>query len=443
MKKRILALIMALCMLLLASCGKKKQADGDTDSLGNETSNDTEQLSNRVVTEYKGIYEERYDFIFDDICTIADTFTVDRMSEISVSDDIERMKITPDYDFSETLPAIYRYITDLSLTRDEVENYYNLAFESLANDHVPTAEQYDALFSGDADKVMKACVHETALYKDGHVYSLSMLLEGTANGVSDKEIKQVCDRAAAYYGDEFFTSPLLTDTMAEKLASLGYETISDAEKNKKTLCSVHGDEYHTYPEALIGLVGKAEFEKWKSEAASKSGDADCGHGEENIYSLIHSLGVTKDDFITLYNTDVGMIGDYPIDLLFDGTAADADSYYRASTAETRAEIGSRKTLADLKQYIIDTKGLGDFYENVMECSLAELLLVCDYTDADFEDYNRFLDEAEYSYDIDFAALLASKSEITRMIGSHSAHFVDCYVTGKPMFETPYESQLAD
>lgn len=444
MKLRILAFLLAVVTVLslaLVSCGKKKDTDdSDTDTEGIET--ETEAPIYREVTSYYGMYDEKYDFIFEDICIIADTFTANRTEVLSASDAADAAKFTPGSDLSLKQPKIYRYIKDLSLTREEVEAYYNTALEFHANQTVPTKAQYDALFSGDDAKAMEACVHETALYKDGHVYSVSDLLLGKAEGVSDAEIKETCNRALAYYGEEFTKSPLLTDDMASRLEELGFKTVSDAEKNKKTLCSVHGDEYHTYPEALIKLVGESKFNEWKKEAEKTGTGDECSHGDENIYNLIHALNVKKDDFIELYNTDKSMIGDYPIDLLFDGSADEVDAYYRASTAAVRAKAGARKTFVEMKEYIVKSKGLGDFIDNVMEFSLPEILLVTDFTAEDFADYKRFCDEKEYSYDIDFYDILARSDEFVRMMRKHTVYFIDCSCVGEPAFETPYEAQSA-
>lgn len=433
MKKIILILLCAALLLTLLSCG---DSGADTDT-GADTGIDAVETEPpvRVIDEIYGMFDEQYDFIYEDICLVPGTFASgsdfyslldERLSEYPVSDVTKH---------SERTPAI-RYLKDkLSLSEEDIKNYYLAAVEAGAYATAPSDNVIKILAGNNTAAVMDTCAHPSALAKDGRVFTLRTLLTAdlTEYGVTDDDIKATVKRAKEYYGDSILKEENLTDEMKAKLTSLGFETVKE---KVGTLCGVHSDEYHTIPEALLASVDSAAFESWKKSASASSDD--CKEGV-NIVSFVTEFSVSKDDFIEIYNAACGTLGDYNADVIYGG---EADAYYRAKHTELEADIAADRAMAALKAKISEDKGMSDFVTDVNEFSLAEILLMIDNDPAYFATLGELTADLP---DFSFEKIYSDSEKLINMIGKRTVYYIDRYVSGRHIFNTPYEAHatLAD
>lgn len=430
MKKIILALLCAALLFTLISCGDDKTpsaVDTDTDVNAVET-----EPPIRVIDQIYGMFDEQYDFIYEDICLIPGTFTSDssfyslldeRTSEYPVSD-VEK--------YSSRTPTIRYLVEKMGLSEEDVKNYYSAAAEAGAYESAP-ADNIIALIAGNnTAAAMDACAHPSALSKGGRVFTLRALLSNDLSeyGVTDDDIKATVKRAKEYYGNALLREENLTDEMKEKLTALGFEVIKE---KVGSLCSVHSDEYHTIPEALLRTVDGAAFEAWKKSSSSSADD--CTEGV-NIVSFVKEFSISKENFIEIYNAEGGTLGNYNADVIYGD---EADAYYREKHAALEADIAADRAIAALKAKISEDKGMSDFITNVHEFSLAEIVLMLDNDSAYFATLSNLTADLP---DLSFEKIYSESSKLLNMIGKRSVYYIDRYVSGRHTFEAPYEAHQA-
>ena len=435
MKNLLFALFCALlCFSLVACSGKENKAGADTDISSDSIKDSeivTEPLPDRVVTSIYGMLDEQYDFIYEDICMIPETFT----SSAPIYSMVDEHNSSYDFENTESLitrtPAIYYLASKLNVSADDLKAYYSACFEMGITDIMPSDEVIGAIAGGDASAAMKACAHPSALCKDGKIYTLRMLLSGSVAGVSDDEIKATVERAKQYYGVSLFKSEQLTDDMKDKLSSLGFEVVKE---NAGSLCSLHSDEYHTIPAELENLVDAAELKAWKEQSVPE-GDCTIGY---NIVSFVSNFAISKDDLVEIYNAAGGTLGHYNINVIY-GDAEAASVYYSEKHAGVKADIEADRAMALLKEKVANDLGMTDFVTNVHEFSLAELLLMTNRNDEYLATLSEYMDSLIALPEFDLVTIYDKADDILRLIRGHSAYYVDRNTSGRRSFETPFEA----
>ncbi|MBR3967882.1 MAG: hypothetical protein IKJ91_12505 [Clostridia bacterium] len=429
MKKIIFALLsLILCLTLIACGGKANENADNTGNVTNDSAVVTEKLPERNITEIYGIFNEQYDFIYEDICLVPGTFT----QQNPVYSMIEKYEESFDRgsieSISSRLPAICHLAKELSLTDVDLNEYYTACFEMGIIDIMPSNEIMKTIVSGDAVAIASACAHPSALAKEGKVYTLRQLLEVEISGISDDEIRATVESAKNYYGSELLKSEFLSERMKEKLSALGYEIVKD---KVGTLCTVHADEYHTIPSELEALVDSAKLSEWKANAE----DTECGGGA-NIADFVKAFDISKEKFIEIYNSLNGTLGHYNIDEIY-GDAPDA--YYSEKHPTFIAEVEADRAMAALKAKVAEDKGMTDFVTNVHEFSLAELLIMVDKDDAYIAELEEFMSTLVGLRGFSIGEIYDRKDEFTRMLSKRTPYAIDRMVSGRAVFENAYDA----
>lgn len=425
MKKILFILLCAILSLSLIACGEKANENGDSVS---DTEAVTEKLPERNITEIFGMFDEQYDFIYEDICLVTGTFTQNNPIYSLIEEYENSIDRTSFEARAARLPVISHLAKELSLTETDLNEYYTACFEMGITDIMPTSEAMKAIVSGDASAVAATCVHPSALAKDGKAYTLRQLLEFDIAGVSDDEIKATVERAKDYYGPALLKSELLTEKMKEKLSSLGYEIVKE---KVGTLCAFHADEYHTIPEKLEALVDAEALENWKND----DGGPECGGGV-TIADFVKAFDISKEKFIEIYNAENGTLGHYNIDAIY-GDAPDA--YYSEKHPQYVAEVEADRAMAALKAKVAEDKGMADFVTNVNEFSLAELLIMIDKDSAYIAELEAFMDTLAALPDFSIEDIYSRKDEYTRMLTKRTPYALDRMVSGRMIFENAYDA----
>lgn len=428
MKKILFILLCAIISLSLIACGEKANENGESnDTAESGTEAVTEKLPERNITEIFGMFNEQYDFIYEDICLVTGTFTQNNPIYSLVEKYENSIDRTSFEAMAARLPVISHLAKELSLTEIDLHEYYTACFEMGITDIMPTSEAMKAIVSGDAAAIVAACVHPSALAKDGKAYTLRQLLEFDIPDVSDDEIKATVERAKDYYGSALLKSEFLSEAMKEKLSSLGYEIVKD---KVGTLCAVHADEYHTIPEKLEALVDTEALKSWKSE-----GSSECGFGA-NIADFVKKFEISKEQFIEIYNAENGTLGHYNIDAIY-GDAP--DTYYSEKHSEIVLDIEADRAMALLKAKVAEDKGMTDFVTNVHEFSLAELLIMVDKDSAYIAELEAFMDTLTALPDLSIEDIYTRKDEYTRMLAKRTPYAIDRMVSGRSIFENAYDA----
>lgn len=430
MKKLLIILFCLILSLSVISCGN--EAGGQQDNVnpdgGTDTALETEASSGRKVTSIYGMFDEQYDFIYEDICLVPGTFT----QKNPVYSIIEKYDSSLDRSsvdaLSKRLPAIIVLSKELSLTEVDLNEYFTACFETGITDIMPSSEVMKAIVSEDEAKAAELCVHPSALAKDGKVYTLRMLLEGKAEGVSDKEIKATVDKAKAYYGAELLKSDRLSDTMREKLSELGYEVIK---ASAGTLCTIHSDEYHSIPSQLEAMVDADALKSWKENLKAD----ECG-AKGNIADFVRQLNVSKESFIELYNSLGGTLGHYNIDAIY---GENAEEYYSQKHTDYVKCVEADRAMAGLKEKVAKDTGMDDFVTNVHEFSLAEILLMINRDEAYIKELGEYMQTVVSMPEIDIASIYDNGTEYINLISKRSPYYIDCQASGRIAFPTPYDA----
>lgn len=133
------------------------------------------------------------------------------------------------------------------------------------------------------------------------------------------EISTSADYTESDTGSVFYDVPNPSDSM---IISAETETKVEPMIN----CAhteVFRDSYHEIPSLLIDEVGADEYYAW---ANSVTRDDSCA---VNIYNFVHHFGISQAMFaMYLSQSDIAYYCDYPIDILYECSAEEADKYYR-------------------------------------------------------------------------------------------------------------------
>ena len=435
--KKILSLFLCAVIIFtaVACSGKKNPAETGTGVPTGTTAPITESEPSRPIKDVYGMFDEQYDYIYEDIGLVPETFTVGKPIYSLIDEHNAAYDRNDAASLSGRTPTIYYLATSLSLTAADLTTYFTTCFNSGIIDLMPSEEVINALAGGDSAAAMAACIHPAALCKDGKVFTLRMLLEGqgASYGVTDEDIKTTVESARKYYGAALLKSDLLTDSMKAKLSELGFEVVRE---NVGSICTLHSDEYHTIPAALSDLVDASEFKTWKSQSAKGSGGCNIS---TDIVSFVKDFSIAKEDFINIYNAALGTLGNYNIDIIYSEDEGAAETYYCEKHPSVTADIEADKAMAKLKEKIASDKEMDDFVTNVHEFSLAEILLMTSRDDTYLASLEEYMDSLVALPEIDLAGIYENSDELTRMIIGRSVYFIDRFVSGRKTFEAPYEA----
>lgn len=433
MKKIIFALICALICMALIACSSNNEgtaADSSADTAAESTEAVSEDLPDRNITSIYGMFDEQYDFIYEDICLVPGTFTQNHPVYSLIDTHNASYDLTSVESASSRTPAIFYLAKELSLTEVDLNEYYTACLEMGITDIMPTSEDMKAIASGDETAAMAACVHPSALAAGNKVYTLRMLLENDFEGVSDDMVKSTVESAKKYYGPSLLKSDLITDRMRERLAELGFEVVIES---VGTLCTVHADEYHTIPAALEALVDADELKAWKEQPSA--GGTDCAVSA-NISKFVKDFNISQETFVEIYNAENGTLGHYNIDVIYGDDAA---AYYSEKHPAYTAAVEADRAMAQLKAKVAEDKEMTDFVTNIHEFSLAEILLMTDKDNAYIAELGEYMDSLIALPEIDINAIYENKDTLMRMLGKRSAYYIDCQVSSRSSFETAYDA----
>ena len=217
-------------------------------------------------------------------------------------------------------------------------------------------------------------------------------------------------------------------------------------------CSVHGDDYHTVPAIFINYLGvQDDMNVWFSAKDTPSEDG-CLWPNKNIYEFIHRYNLPKSVFIEEYNAGraCGLHRDYPIDLLFDGTADEVEEYYRKNDQKRALDSIKWKNFREIKSDI------GFIARDKIEKSLSvndySIIQLIKYAEITVEELRSMIsDQAErrgtesvYSmcFDYDYSMMSLSKEDAEKLTLDHSVFFSDCLFCRQTPYETRYERDKA-
>lgn len=133
------------------------------------------------------------------------------------------------------------------------------------------------------------------------------------------EISTTADYTESETGSVFYDVPDPSDSMI-----ISAETEANVEPIINCAhTEVFRDSYHEIPSFLIDEVGADEYYAW---ANSVTRDDSCA---VNIYNFVHHFGISQAMFaMYLSQSDIAYYCDYPIDILYECSAEEADEYYR-------------------------------------------------------------------------------------------------------------------
>ncbi len=428
MKKINFTLLCILFCIFLIACGGKVNENGvDSGTDFGETESITEKLPERNITTIYGMFNEQYDFVYEDICLVPGTFTQQNPVYSMIEEYNAGFDRSSYESISSRLPAICHLSKELSLTEIDLNEYYTACFEMGITDIMPSSETMKAIVEG-GEAAVAACIHPSALAKDGKAYTLRQLLEYDIPGISDGEIKATVERAKTYYGSSLLKSEILTEKMKERLSSLGFEVLKE---NIGNICTLHADEYHTIPLQLEALVDPESLESWKKQQKN----LECGGGA-NIADFVKEFEITKEKFIEIYNGENGTLGHYNIDAIY---GEDAEAYYGEKHSGYTAAVEADRAMASLKAKIAQDKSMTDFVTNVHEFSLAELLIMIDKDSAYIAELEAFMETLIALPSFKIEEIYSKKDEYTRLLTKRSVYALDRMASGRNIFENAYDA----
>ncbi len=216
-----------------------------------------------------------------------------------------------------------------------------------------------------------------------------------------------------------------------------------------TGCQVHGIEYHSIPSSLVNYVGDSgAVAEWLASVTKNITDEGCPSSTANIYGFIEYFKIPKNIFIELYNEQT-MRCDYPIDLLYSGTADEVDAYYRTFDSDKELEKIKWSNLNELKMDVVALicEKSGESL-NFRKHSIIELMKIAEISPKELLaiEANKVVANSsesilETAFNYDMSILSEDTKSIESLISEHSVYYLDCMFCGIEPYETPYERQV--
>ena len=157
-----------------------------------------------------------------------------------------------------------------------------------------------------------------------------------------------------------------TDTSQEVFTNT--ET-SPSKPIKSRLCSIHINEYHSYPGELIDFIGE-EFYDWvygeESKPDSDLAD-DCPYSHCNIIACLQHFNISEEKFNELYYTSWYYFYQYNPKIMYNGTPAEIQNLFLDDkTGKEPQEFIERSKIRSAKSYLREELTETEADENVIE-----------------------------------------------------------------------------
>lgn len=157
-----------------------------------------------------------------------------------------------------------------------------------------------------------------------------------------------------------------TDTSQEVFTNT--ET-SPSKPIKSRLCSIHINEYHSYPGELIDFIGE-EFYDWvygeESKPDSDLAD-DCPYSHCNIIACLQHFNISEEKFNELYYTSWYYFYQYNPKIMYNGTPAEIQNLFLDDkTGKEPPEFIERSKIRSAKSYLREELTETEADENVIE-----------------------------------------------------------------------------
>ena len=226
---------------------------------------------------------------------------------------------------------------------------------------------------------------------------------------------------------------------------------SDSNQNSggSTGCQIHGVEYHAIPNSLVNYVGDSKLvSEWLVNVTENKSADGCPGINASIYGFLVHFEVPKSIFIELYNNQT-MRYDYPIDLLYSGSAEEIDAYYRTVDEDKELEKIKWSNLNSLKMDLValirDKTGESLNYRKHSVIELVSMSGLSEKELLEMQKISRQSNEENNilntSFNYDMSYLTTDKRSIESLLSQHSAYYLDCLFCGITPYETPYERQV--
>lgn len=204
------------------------------------------------------------------------------------------------------------------------------------------------------------------------------------------------------------------------------------------------DSYHCFPNGLEEYVGIEKTQQWgEVYIASVEDDPDACRFP-NIYDYIHDFDIPREVFETYYeNSTSYYLGDYDIDLLYNGTAEEVENYYATSLQRYAEDSSFDKKIGEYNlkfelvrlvdqdayiEWIADEKSDGVYEDIACEkstWSMPEFVAVFNISQEDFQSALETVQKQGailYEYDID---KIYNYTDVTRTVNNAAnVHSID-------------------
>ncbi len=353
-----------------------------------------------------------------------------------------------------TVPWLVYMIRALDVSREEITS-------ALQKDFVPYTDAIvDALFSEDDGRINETFHSPLALCHEGKVYTaydLSLKItdvdseeqKAFVRSIPKEDIIALIRAIQARDAMHGVVTPGEIVKLIYRLKDITLTAPGD-EYAYGSYCYVHGMAYHSYPSALTDALDRDAFNAWQEEAQWHTRENGCPFPQSNIYEFIHHFNIPKSRFVELYNERT-IDDDYPIDLLYGGTAEAVDAYYRTSDPEKELESIKWANLRELKMHI--NAYIRDELHIQMKtshCSLAELMYVAGIKAEELSSYyskgHAVSPENRYDtiFDYDPAAIgYTTDASFEKVLARYTAYYLDCAICGLTPYDTPYDRQVSE
>ena len=353
-----------------------------------------------------------------------------------------------------TVPWLVYMIRALDVSREEITS-------ALQKDYVPYTDAIvDALFSEDDGRINETFHSPLAICHEGKVYTaydLSLKItdvdseeqKAFVRSIPKEDIIALIRAIQARDAMHGVVTPGEIVKLIYRLKDITLTAPGD-EYAYGSYCYVHGMAYHSYPSALTDALDRDAFNAWHEEAQWHIRENGCPFPQSNIYEFIHHFNIPKSRFVELYNERT-IDDDYPIDLLYGGTAEAVDAYYRTSDPEKELESIKWANLRELKMHI--NAYIRDELHIQMKtshCSLAELMHVAGIKAEELSSYyskgHAVSPENRYDtiFDYDPAAVgYTTDASFEKVLARYTAYYLDCAICGLTPYDTPYDRQVSE
>lgn len=353
-----------------------------------------------------------------------------------------------------TVPWLVYMIRALDVSREEITS-------ALQKDYVPYTDAIvDALFSEDDGRINETFHSPLALCHEGKVYTaydLSLKItdvdseeqKAFVRSIPKEDIIDLIRAIQARDAMHGVVTPGEIVKLIYRLKDITLTAPGD-EYAYGSYCYVHGMAYHSYPSALTDALDRDAFNAWHEESQWHTRENGCPFPQSNIYEFIHHFNIPKSRFVELYNERT-IDDDYPIDLLYGGTAEAVDAYYRTSDPEKELESIKWANLRELKMHI--NAYIRDELHIQMKtshCSLAELMYMAGIKAEELSSYyskgHAVSPENRYDtiFDYDPAAVgYTTDASFEKVLARYTAYYLDCAICGLTPYDTPYDRQVSE